>query len=97
MRGMRNFECGDCGTRFSEPCGTGRPEECPKCKGTSFCRLADERGGVPKRGANPGRSAGRGRCARRRAGWARVAQSADGASATPGVRGVDTENMEDKR
>jgi predicted DNA-binding protein (UPF0251 family) len=84
MRGMRNFECGDCGTRFSEPCGTGRPEECPKCKGTSFCRLADERGGVPKR-------------ARRRAGWARVAQSADGASATPGVRGVDTENMEDKR
>jgi predicted DNA-binding protein (UPF0251 family) len=99
MRGMRNFECGDCGNRFSEPYGTGRPKECPRCKGGNFCRAAEERSGRgadSKRGAEPGAGAGRGRCARRRAGWAKVMRSAGDASAPAGTSLTDVRNVEDK-
>ncbi len=39
---MRNFECMDCGNRFQEPYGTGRPEECPSCGGENIYRIAEE-------------------------------------------------------
>lgn len=91
VRGMRNFECAGCGSRFSEPFGTGRPKACPKCKGNDFRRSSDVGG---QRAAGPQRGAGRGCCADRRAGWTRVVESADRASGPVDARPERPDAME---
>jgi uncharacterized protein len=63
---MRTFECADCGTRFKEPHGTGRPQACRQCGGPNFRRALTECG------AAAADRQGFGRCARRRRGWARL-------------------------
>jgi len=95
MRGMRTFECVDCGSRFGKPHGTGRPASCPKCRGTNFCRVAEERGGGRGGEHDVGVGQGQGRCRRRRAGWSRVMESAAGAtveSAAPKTESPRKEN-----
>lgn len=44
MTGMRKFLCSDCQHVWELPHGTGRPEECPKCKNKNFHRAAEDRG-----------------------------------------------------
>lgn len=34
----RDFLCAGCGYFWEEPCGTGRPEACPRCGGNDFDR-----------------------------------------------------------
>jgi predicted DNA-binding protein (UPF0251 family) len=38
MKGMRTFSCLDCQHRWQVPFGTGRPAECPVCRGRKFSR-----------------------------------------------------------
>ncbi len=95
MRGMRTFECVDCGNRFGKSHGTGRPASCPKCQGTNFCRVAEERGGGRRSERDAGAGQGQGCCRRRRTGWPRVMESAAGAtvdSATPKPENPRKEN-----
>ncbi|MGD8251390.1 MAG: DUF134 domain-containing protein [Desulfobacterales bacterium] len=40
MSRERIFECDSCGSRWSEPLGTGRPLKCPKCSRTDFHRVS---------------------------------------------------------
>jgi uncharacterized protein len=56
---MRAFECADCGHKWEEPFGTGRPEGCPACQTKNFHRAREE-------GVSP--AGGRGRCQRNRHG-----------------------------
>lgn len=41
-RPPREFLCPDCGYFWHEPCGTGRPEGCPRCGGGNFRRKGCE-------------------------------------------------------
>jgi predicted DNA-binding protein (UPF0251 family) len=52
---LRKFKCYDCGHSWEVPYGTGRPENCPSCKGENLHRTE----GI---GSGPGR--GRGICHR---------------------------------
>ncbi len=99
VRGMRNFDCADCGARFSEPYGTGRPKACPKCKGANFCRVAGERGRGVETTGNTGGGAnhGGGCCARRRAGWSEMEKAAVRASSSAGSHKTNTDNKERTR
>jgi uncharacterized protein len=92
LRGMRNFECRDCGNRFSAPYGAGRPDACPRCQGPDFCRSTEERGRAT-RDAEP---RGRGRCTRRRAGWDRMVQSASAAVVPAGARAANPKTKENQ-
>lgn len=57
----RKFECFECGRKWDEPFGTGRPASCPACGSRNIHRAPEDRGG---RGARAGcphvRRAGRG-------------------------------------
>jgi predicted DNA-binding protein (UPF0251 family)/phage FluMu protein Com len=44
MNTMRTFACASCGHMWQEAFGTGRPLECPSCKGKEFSRAEEERG-----------------------------------------------------
>ncbi len=44
----RRFVCEDCGHKWAEPFGTGRPEACPKCKGNNIFRKDKGSGGAMK-------------------------------------------------
>ncbi len=51
MAPKRQFQCFDCEHRWEVPFGTGRPEACPGCGSTKFCRTDSQRGfGGPHRG-----------------------------------------------
>ncbi len=54
----RVFLCQDCGQRFGEPFGTGRPAACPHCQSPQIRRV-DDHPGRRRRGAGGGRG-GRG-------------------------------------
>lgn len=56
----RYFICYDCKHQWSLPYGTGRPNECPKCKSTNIHRAPEDRGWAR---AGWGFGRGRGRCA----------------------------------
>jgi predicted DNA-binding protein (UPF0251 family) len=60
MAEMRAFECADCGHVWEVPFGTGRPAECPACKGKSFQRAKEAEAGST--------GGGRSRCCRHRRG-----------------------------
>lgn len=47
----RKFKCYDCGSEWELPYGTGKPEECPKCKSKNIHRHPEDRG--PQRGRGP--------------------------------------------
>jgi phage FluMu protein Com len=57
---MRSFRCSACATMWEVPFGTGRPQECPRCKSVDFHRVPGNE--------SPGRGRGRrlGPCARAR-------------------------------
>ncbi|MBU3933452.1 MAG: DUF134 domain-containing protein [Candidatus Omnitrophica bacterium] len=40
----RNFVCYECKNEWTVPYGTGRPNECPKCKSTNIHRAPQDRG-----------------------------------------------------
>ena len=61
MTEQRTFLCDQCRHTWSVPYGTGRPGECPACKGSSIHRI--EQGGGPGKG--------RGACRRQRVGGAK--------------------------
>jgi DNA-directed RNA polymerase subunit RPC12/RpoP len=42
--GTRKFECFDCGKKWEEPYGTGRPLSCPSCGSRNIHRAAEDRG-----------------------------------------------------
>jgi predicted DNA-binding protein (UPF0251 family) len=54
MSEMREFKCMGCGHTWEVPYGTGRPGECPSCKGENIHRADAPRGC----------GAGKGRCGR---------------------------------
>lgn len=57
MAQKRKFKCNQCGNDFEAAFGTGRPETCPACGATAFCRSdAGERGRCRRHGAGGGRS-----------------------------------------
>jgi len=58
MAAMRKFRCYDCEHSWELPYGTGRPENCPSCKGGNIHRAEQGRG----YGRRFGR--GQGRCCR---------------------------------
>jgi uncharacterized protein len=60
MAETRAFECGECEHVWEVPFGTGRPAECPSCKGKIFHRAKEVGAGVA--------GGGRGRCCRHRDG-----------------------------
>ena len=62
---MRRFQCYECQHVWELPHGTGRPQECPKCKSANIHRAPEDRGWA---GRGPGWGRGRGRCRRRGAG-----------------------------
>ena len=41
---LRKFRCSDCDHTWEVPYGTGRPAECPSCKGVNFHRAEGGRG-----------------------------------------------------
>jgi predicted DNA-binding protein (UPF0251 family) len=41
---LRKFRCADCEHTWEVPYGTGRPAECPSCKGVNFHRAGGGRG-----------------------------------------------------
>lgn len=41
---LRKFRCADCDHTWEVPFGTGRPAECPSCKGANFHRSEGGRG-----------------------------------------------------
>jgi predicted DNA-binding protein (UPF0251 family) len=57
MASSRKFECYDCRHSWELPYGTGRPQECPSCRGGNFHRKDRGRGG--------GFGGGKGTCHRR--------------------------------
>jgi predicted DNA-binding protein (UPF0251 family) len=42
--GERLFKCDECQNEWQEPYGTGRPDECPKCRSINFHRAPQDRG-----------------------------------------------------
>lgn len=60
MADLRTFRCFECEHEWQVPFGTGRPEGCPKCEGSSIRRADDLRGA----GVGRGRGDGAGRCGR---------------------------------
>jgi len=40
----RQFVCSECKTGWSVPCGSARPDECPKCKSSNIHRAPRDRG-----------------------------------------------------
>ncbi|OGL40703.1 MAG: hypothetical protein A2042_06875 [Candidatus Schekmanbacteria bacterium GWA2_38_11] len=56
----RKFECFGCGKTWEEPFGTGRPRECPSCRGENFHRT-DPNKGYGRRGGKKMGPCGRGR------------------------------------
>jgi uncharacterized protein len=62
MVNTRTFVCSGCEHRWNLPHGSGRPVECPACKGTNIHRAPEERGSG--RGAGGRRTKGKGRCLR---------------------------------
>jgi predicted DNA-binding protein (UPF0251 family) len=58
MAAMRKFKCYDCRHSWELPYGTGRPENCPFCRGDNI-RRAQEDGGYAKGGGR-----GQGKCCR---------------------------------
>ncbi|MCJ7616930.1 MAG: DUF134 domain-containing protein [Desulfobacterales bacterium] len=38
----RIFICSNCNNRWEEPCGTGRPQNCPSCNDENFYRISDK-------------------------------------------------------
>jgi predicted DNA-binding protein (UPF0251 family) len=58
MASLRKFRCYDCKHSWELPYGTGRPENCPSCKGGKIQRAMEDRGYAK----GPGR--GQGRCCR---------------------------------
>ncbi len=59
----RNFQCRDCGHSWSEPFGSGRPQNCPECKSNNIFRTnpGPSYGGGGNRGrAGGGRGRNRG-------------------------------------
>jgi uncharacterized protein len=44
MATMRNFKCYDCQHSWELPYGTGRPKNCPSCKGGNIYRADADRG-----------------------------------------------------
>lgn len=65
MVNVRTFICSDCQHRWSLPMGTGKPGECPGCKGANVHRAPEERGtgagGQGRCGAGLGMGGGMGR------------------------------------
>ena len=51
---MRKFRCFDCEYEWEEPFGTGRPQNCPKCKSTNLHRVDAGRGMGCRRGRRRG-------------------------------------------
>lgn len=49
--GTRVFECFECGKKWDEPYGTGRPTTCPACGSRNIRRSMDDKG---RRGAGRG-------------------------------------------
>ena len=58
MASMRRFRCDDCQHSWELPYGTGRPENCPSCKGGNIHRAKEDRG------YTRGFGRGQGRCCR---------------------------------
>ncbi len=58
MASMRKFRCDDCEYSWELPCGTGRPVNCPSCKGGNIHRAKEDRGYAA------GFGGGQGRCSR---------------------------------
>ena len=57
----RHFVCYECKNEWTLPYGSGRPNECPKCKSSNIHRAPQDRGWA-RAGLGGGR--GRGRCGR---------------------------------
>lgn len=57
MTETRKFRCRECGHTWDTPHETGRPIECPACRGKNIHRAEEEQGG----GRGAGRRLGRGR------------------------------------
>jgi len=60
MAETKGFTCYDCQHAWEAPFGTGRPQECPQCKGLNIRRAPEDRGA----GGGRGGGGGRGRCHR---------------------------------
>lgn len=60
--GARKFECFECGRKWDEPYGTGRPTSCPSCWSRNIHRAAEDRGrmGGARCFQTPGRRRGGG-------------------------------------
>jgi uncharacterized protein len=58
MATMRKFKCYDCQHSWELPYETGRPEDCPSCKGSNIHRAGEDRGYIR------GVGRGQGRCCR---------------------------------
>jgi predicted DNA-binding protein (UPF0251 family) len=59
MAGMKKFKCYDCNNEWEMPYGTGKPSECPQCKGKNIHR-AEEDKGYARAGRGLGRRSRRG-------------------------------------
>lgn len=57
MASMRRFRCYDCQHSWELPYGTGRPGNCPSCKGGNIRRAEENKGSIGR----PGKGQG-GRC-----------------------------------
>lgn len=55
MAGMKKFRCYDCEHTWEIPYGTGRPQNCPQCKGTNIHRAEEDRGYARRGGSGCGR------------------------------------------
>lgn len=61
MPAMRKFQCSDCNHSWEVAYGTGRPVQCPLCKGKNIHRNEEDRGySRPGRGLGVCRGAGKG-------------------------------------
>jgi predicted DNA-binding protein (UPF0251 family) len=60
MVDQRTFLCADCGHRWEEQRGTGRPQTCPQCGSPNFHRAPEERGGGRRGWRGSGGSGGAG-------------------------------------
>ncbi|MFC1703177.1 DUF134 domain-containing protein [Candidatus Omnitrophota bacterium] len=57
----KHFVCHDCKHEWSQPYGSGRPEECPKCKTQNIHRAPHDKGWA-RAGHGGGAGHGRGKC-----------------------------------
>jgi uncharacterized protein len=61
----RSFVCAECKNEWTVSYGTGRPDECPKCKSADLHRSLQQRGaGSGRFGRGRGQGRGRGVCGR---------------------------------